>query len=111
MLHLNFQKNCFRFMSVPCFTTNTLMFMFQEEQSNANLGKLRKLQHELEEAEERADIAESQVNKLRARSRDTGAKVRNQSQLCIFWNLALSKFINLSGITNPDYIFLSTERT
>uniref|UniRef100_A0A8P4KMZ5 Myosin-6 n=1 Tax=Dicentrarchus labrax TaxID=13489 RepID=A0A8P4KMZ5_DICLA len=47
-----------------------------EEQSNANLGKLRKLQHELEEAEERADIAESQVNKLRARSRDSGAKVK-----------------------------------
>ncbi|KAL4000824.1 signal-regulatory protein delta [Sarotherodon galilaeus] len=45
-----------------------------EEQSNANLSKLRKLQHELEEAEERADIAESQVNKLRAKSRDSGAK-------------------------------------
>lgn len=50
-------------------------FFFKEEQSNANLGKVRKLQHELEEAEERADIAESQVNKLRAKSRDTGAKV------------------------------------
>uniref|UniRef100_A0A8P4JVD4 Myosin-6 n=1 Tax=Dicentrarchus labrax TaxID=13489 RepID=A0A8P4JVD4_DICLA len=47
-----------------------------EEQSNANLGKLRKLQHELEEAEERADIAESQVNKLRAKSRDSGAKLK-----------------------------------
>lgn len=47
----------------------------KEEQSNANLGKVRKLQHELEEAEERADIAESQVNKLRAKSRDPGAKV------------------------------------
>ena len=33
------------------------------------------MQHELDEAEERADIAESQVNKLRARSRDIGAKV------------------------------------
>lgn len=32
--------------------------------------KGRKLQHELEEAEERADIAESQVNKLRAKTRD-----------------------------------------
>lgn len=37
--------------------------------------KFRKLQHELDEAEERADIAESQVNKLRAKSRDTGSKV------------------------------------
>ncbi|TRY69856.1 hypothetical protein DNTS_015321 [Danionella cerebrum] len=47
-----------------------------EEQANANLGKFRKLQHELDEAEERADIAESQVNKMRAKSRDSGGKVR-----------------------------------
>ena len=47
----------------------------QEEQANCHLGKFRKLQHELDEAEERADIAESQVNKLRAKSRDGGPKV------------------------------------
>lgn len=47
----------------------------QEEQANSNLTKFRKLQHELDEAEERADIAESQVNKLRAKSRDVGSKV------------------------------------
>uniref|UniRef100_A0A8C3AVZ5 Myosin heavy chain 7 n=1 Tax=Cyclopterus lumpus TaxID=8103 RepID=A0A8C3AVZ5_CYCLU len=47
-----------------------------EEQANTNLGKFRKQQHELDEAEERADIAESQVNKLRAKSRDVGSKVR-----------------------------------
>lgn len=47
----------------------------QEEQANTNLAKFRKVQHELDEAEERADIAESQVNKLRAKSRDIGAKV------------------------------------
>ncbi|XP_029381500.1 myosin-7 isoform X1 [Echeneis naucrates] len=45
-----------------------------EEQANSNLTKFRKVQHELDEAEERADIAESQVNKLRARSRDVGSK-------------------------------------
>lgn len=39
------------------------------------MSKFRKIQHELDEAEERADIAESQVNKLRAKSRDTGSKV------------------------------------
>lgn len=49
----------------------------QEEQANSNLGKFRKVQHELDEAEERADIAESQVNKLRAKSRDIGVKVRS----------------------------------
>ncbi|MGH0134503.1 UNVERIFIED_CONTAM: hypothetical protein FKN15_056928 [Acipenser sinensis] len=38
-----------------------------EEQANTYLSKFRKVQHELEEAEERADIAESQVNKLRAK--------------------------------------------
>lgn len=45
---------------------------FQEEQANVHLSKCRKVQHELEEAEERADIAESQVNKLRAKTRDSG---------------------------------------
>ena len=38
------------------------------------MSRLRKVQHELEEAQERADIAESQVNKLRTKSRDS-AKV------------------------------------
>ena len=39
------------------------------------MGKFRKIQHELDEAEERADIAESQVNKMRSKSRDVGSKV------------------------------------
>lgn len=46
----------------------------QEEQTSIHLGKFRKVQHELEEAEERADIAESQLNKLRAKSRDVVGK-------------------------------------
>ncbi|KFP86705.1 Myosin heavy chain, skeletal muscle, adult, partial [Apaloderma vittatum] len=46
----------------------------QEELSNVNLSKFRKIQHELEEAEERADIAESQVNKLRVKSREFHGK-------------------------------------
>ncbi|NWT13284.1 MYH7 protein, partial [Vireo altiloquus] len=41
-----------------------------EQQANSNLVKYRKVQHELDDAEERADIAETQVNKLRARTRD-----------------------------------------
>lgn len=49
--------------------------VLQEEQANSHLSKLRKVQHELEEAGERADIAESQVNKMKAKSRDL-AKVR-----------------------------------
>uniref|UniRef100_A0A8C3I570 Myosin heavy chain n=1 Tax=Chrysemys picta bellii TaxID=8478 RepID=A0A8C3I570_CHRPI len=39
-----------------------------EQQANSNLVKYRKVQHELDDAEERADIAETQVNKLRSRS-------------------------------------------
>ena len=39
----------------------------QEEQSNSQMSKFRKVRHELEEAEERADIAKSQVNKLRTK--------------------------------------------
>ena len=50
-------------------------FFSQEEQSNVSLAKFRKLQHELEEAKERADIAESQVNKLRVKSREVHTKV------------------------------------
>lgn len=45
-----------------------------EEQANTNLSKYRKLQHELDDAEERAEMAESQVNKLRVRTRDQGSK-------------------------------------
>ncbi|MXQ86794.1 hypothetical protein E5288_WYG013143 [Bos mutus] len=41
-----------------------------EQQANTNLAKYRKAQHELDDAEERADMAETQANKLRARTRD-----------------------------------------
>lgn len=44
----------------------------QEEQANTHLTRLRKVQHEMEESQERADIAESQVNKMRAKSREVG---------------------------------------
>ncbi|XP_056258001.1 myosin heavy chain, fast skeletal muscle-like isoform X4 [Seriola aureovittata] len=46
-----------------------------EEQSNAHMARFRKAQHELEEAEERADVAESLANKMRAKSREIGTKV------------------------------------
>merc|ERR1719479_801191 len=42
-----------------------------EEVANQNLSKYRKLQHELDEAEERADMAESALNKMRAKARDS----------------------------------------
>lgn len=43
--------------------------IFQEEQANQNMSKYRKLQHELDDAEERADMAESSLNKLRSKAK------------------------------------------
>ncbi|XP_067824765.1 myosin-7B-like [Heptranchias perlo] len=40
-----------------------------EEQANTNLSKFRKIRHELQDAEERADAAETQVTKLRPTSK------------------------------------------
>lgn len=55
----------------PCApSTQPSPLSSQEQQANSNLVKYRKVQHELDDAEERADIAETQVNKLRARTRD-----------------------------------------
>uniref|UniRef100_A0A4W4GGJ4 Myosin, heavy chain 7B, cardiac muscle, beta b n=1 Tax=Electrophorus electricus TaxID=8005 RepID=A0A4W4GGJ4_ELEEL len=42
-----------------------------EEHANSNMARFRKIQHELDDAEERADMAETQVNKLRVRTRET----------------------------------------
>ena len=58
----------------PLAPHHRLPLLTQEELSNVNLSKFRKIQHELEEAEERADIAESQVNKLRVKSREFHSK-------------------------------------
>ncbi|NXT85781.1 MYH1B protein, partial [Zapornia atra] len=41
-----------------------------DEQANSNLSKFRKAQHKLEEAEERSAVAETQLNKLRAKTRE-----------------------------------------
>lgn len=49
-----------------------VLLLSQEELANTHLAKLRKVQHELEETQERVDIAESQVNKLRTKSREFG---------------------------------------
>lgn len=49
------------------------MFL-QEEQANANLAKYRKTVHELDDAEERADIAESALTKIRTKNRGSFGK-------------------------------------
>jgi hypothetical protein len=50
-----------------------------EEIAAVNLAKFRKAQHELEDAEERADQAENQVNKQRAKNRSTVSAGRGSS--------------------------------
>lgn len=44
----------------------------KEEPSNSHMSKFRKVQHKLDEAEERCDITETQVNKLMAKGRYAG---------------------------------------
>lgn len=41
-----------------------------EEQMSCNMTRFRKIQHELDDAEERAEMAETQVNKLRVRTKE-----------------------------------------
>ena len=45
----------------------------QEEIAAINLAKYRKVQHDLEESEERADSAENAVSKLRAKGRTSSS--------------------------------------
>ena len=53
------------------FPLYSISFLYlQEEQANTNLSKYRKLQHELDDAEERADMAESALNKMRSKARE-----------------------------------------
>ena len=49
----------------------------QEEIAAINLAKYRKVQHELEEAEERADMAENTLAKLRAKNRSSLSTTRS----------------------------------
>ena len=49
----------------------------QEEIAAVNLAKYRKVQHELEDAEERADMAENTLAKLRAKNRSSVSAPRS----------------------------------
>jgi myosin heavy chain 1/2/3/4/8/13/7B/15 len=55
-----------------------------EEIASVNLGKFRKAQHELEDAAERADQAENQLNKQRLKIRSTVSVGRSGSIEVIF---------------------------
>jgi hypothetical protein len=49
------------------------MLIVQEEIAAINLAKYRKVQHDLEESEQRADQAENAVSKLRAKTRSSAS--------------------------------------
>ena len=51
----------------------------QEEIAAVNLAKFRKVQNELEDAEERADTAEGTLSKLRAKNRSSVSVSRTSS--------------------------------
>lgn len=53
---------------------NNALMSLQEEQANMNLAKYRKTVHELDDAEERADIAESALTKIRTKNRGSFGK-------------------------------------
>lgn len=55
-------------------TTNLLPLSLQEEQANNSLSKYRKTVHELDDAEERAEVAEMSLNKMRMRNRASANK-------------------------------------
>ena len=75
-----------------------------EEIAALNLGKFRKVQHELEDAEERADLAENQLNKQRAKNRSTVSIGRLGSPQVKFekncWYCILFIYTNSNFFTN-----------
>lgn len=65
--------------TVNHFSPIIFPLVVQEEIAAVNLAKYRKVQHELEEAEGRADEAENSVAKLRSKSRSSVSQSRNVS--------------------------------
>lgn len=63
--------------------------------------RFRKIQHELDEAEERADIAETTVNKLRIRTRDQTSKVAMVSPAQVRFRCSAS-----IGVSNAQFVSL-----
>lgn len=70
-----------------------------------HMARFRKAQHELEEAEERADVAESLANKMRAKSREIGTKVLSGFYfICtVNTNTELFLIVSMSIITYSKY--------
>ena len=61
--------------------------LLQEEVAAINLAKYRKVQNELEDAEERADSAEGSLQKLRVKNRSSVSTARSSASpgVSIIW--------------------------
>jgi len=68
----------------------------QEEVAAINLAKYRKVQHDLEESEERADQAENAISKLRAKQRSSVSVTQSTGPGGVSWSFGSS--INQSMI-------------
>lgn len=77
---------------------NLLLFdcylVLQEEIAAINLAKYRKVQHELEDAEERADTAEGSLTKLRAKNRSSVSVTRTSVSSSSVVSTTMHKYIN-----------------
>jgi len=60
-----------------CLLIDFVCVFFSEEIAALNLAKFRKAQTELEESAERADLAENQLGKLRAKTRSSASVSRS----------------------------------
>jgi len=78
----------------------------QQEIATVNLGKFRKLQHELEEAETRAMLAEKSLSQLRAMSRQSTSSVTETVSVCLQYGRRLACFQARSLQTRAE-IFIS----
>lgn len=68
--------------------------VLQEEIAAINLAKYRKVQHELEDAEERADTAEGSLTKLRAKNRSSVSVTRTSVSSSSVVSTTMHKYIN-----------------
>lgn len=71
-----------------------------------NLAKYRKTVHELDDAKERADIAESALTKIRTKNR--GSFGKGYSSVSILWNSILSGV--LRGLLNNNSMLASSTK-
>lgn len=73
---------------------NTLNTYSQEQIATQNLAKYRQLQHMLEDAEERADIAENSLSKMRAKNRSALPTTNSRIARSVHFFFLPSKIFN-----------------